>query len=235
MIIPAETPLYLVPHMKPATIDKGQFTDDPPGAYDVLCGKGRERSLHLGNQRFKAIIALNVPTYHRAGNRRSLKTKVVKSVLRDVQTLGSRFFEKSGGRDARWVEIHKEKIKCDKIGHALRDNSSSSSDALHRAHRFMKAYGFKHMGGSVDYVPGVDDDADDAVSSGPPNSVLMAGTIWHSSPLKAKKHSATTAMQTTAQATKRIAHHPFLVEECVDDIVQREASQTFLVIRGETC
>jgi hypothetical protein len=107
------------------TIDRGRFTDDPPGEFDVLCGKGRERSKHVGNERFKAIVALNASKYSRAGNRRSIKTQVVKAVYREVRSIGSRFFKLSvkGGRD--WVEIRNERIVCDKIGHALRDQSDA--------------------------------------------------------------------------------------------------------------
>jgi hypothetical protein len=118
---------------------------EPPQERDVLCGKGRDRSCHLGNKRFKAIIALNVERYLRAGNRRSLKTQVVEEVLRAVQSLGSRFL-KENQRGTGWIEIRKKRILRDKIGHALRESCSpDDSLALAPQRCGVRSTGFQHL------------------------------------------------------------------------------------------
>lgn len=118
-------PMDVVSHL----VDSGRFTSTvrimrhKVTELDVLCGKGRERSQHLGNRRFVAIIANHADQYCLAGNSRSLKTKVVEAVLLEVRSQGSRFFNKQGGRGRKeWVEIRKERIIRDKVGHALRDS-----------------------------------------------------------------------------------------------------------------
>jgi hypothetical protein len=139
-MVTSRTPSQVLDTSRATTIDKGRFSDDPPGKYDVLCGKGRERSLHLGNERFGAIIMMHAKKFNRAGNRRSLKTDVVKGVLLEVRSAGSRFFEKRRDEGSCWVEISNERIVRDKVGHALRD-SRFSVGGLDRALSFMKTHG----------------------------------------------------------------------------------------------
>ena len=139
-MVTSRTPSRVLDTSRATTIDKGRFSDDPPGKYDVLCGKGRERSLHLGNERFGAIIMMHAKKFNRAGNRRSLKTDVVKGVLLEVRSAGSRFFEKRRDEGSCWVEIRNERIVRDKVGHALRD-SRFSVGGLDRALSFMKTHG----------------------------------------------------------------------------------------------
>jgi hypothetical protein len=120
----------------PVIIDNAHFLNlDLPREWDVLCGKGKERSQHLGNQRFKATIALHAQNYIRAGNQeRAHKTEVVKTVLRHLRSssvCGCGFFEKTrgdvrGGRSF-WIEILNERTIRDKIGHALREISGTIS------------------------------------------------------------------------------------------------------------
>jgi hypothetical protein len=106
-----------------AKIGRFTFDKERPRKFDVLCGKGRERSKHFGNKRFQAIVELHVEKYRRAGKQRSLKTHVVEAVLFDVRSMGSRFFKKEGpgANETGWVEIRGERAVRDKIGHALRN------------------------------------------------------------------------------------------------------------------
>jgi len=112
----------------------------PMGEFDVHCGKGRLNFGHMGNKRFQAIIALNVPRYRRAGKKRGIKSDIVKAVLKDVRSLGSRFFQKKG---KEWIPVIDDRIMCDKVGHALRD-SCCSSDTVVQAEAFMNRNGFEY-------------------------------------------------------------------------------------------
>ena len=112
----------------------------PMGEFDVHCGKGRLNVGHMGNKRFQAIIALNIPRYRRAGKTRGIKSNIVKAVLKDVRSLGSRFFHKKG-KD--WIQVVDDRIMYDKVGHALRDSCCSSVTVV-RAEAFMNRNGFEY-------------------------------------------------------------------------------------------
>jgi len=112
----------------------------PVTDFDVRCGKDRSNLGHMGNKRFQAIIALNIPRYKRAGKKRGIKSDIVKAVLKDVRSLGSRFFQKKG---KEWIPVIDDRIMCDKVGHALRD-SCCSSDTVVQAEAFMNRNGFEY-------------------------------------------------------------------------------------------
>jgi len=112
----------------------------PVTDFDVRCGKDRSNLGHMGNKRFQAIIALNIPRYRRAGKKRGIKSNIVKAVLKDVRSLGSRFFHKKG-KD--WIQVVDDRIMYDKVGHALRD-SFCSSDTVVQAEAFMNMNGFEY-------------------------------------------------------------------------------------------
>jgi len=144
----------------------------PMGEFDVHCGKGRSNFGHMGNKRFQAIIALNIPRYRRAGKKRGIKSDIVKAVLKDVRSLGSRFFQKKG---EDWIQVINERIICDKVGHALRD-SFCSKDTYGRAEAFMNMNGFEydnfdHYSDNAAFISAVpiapfiaaDDDDDDII------------------------------------------------------------------------
>jgi len=111
----------------------------PVTDFDVRCGKDRSNLGHMGNKRFQAIIALNIPRYRRAGKKRGIKSNIVKAVLKDVRSLGSRFFQKKG---EDWIQVVEDRIMFDKIGHALRD--SCSNDTFVRAEGFMNLNGLEY-------------------------------------------------------------------------------------------
>ena len=108
--------------------------------FDVRCGKDRSNLGHMGNKRFQAIIAINIPRYRRAGKKRGIKSDIVKAVLKDVRSLGSRFFHKKG-KD--WIQVTDDRIMYDKVGHALRD-SCCSIDTVVQAEAFMNRNGFEY-------------------------------------------------------------------------------------------
>jgi len=112
----------------------------PVTDFDVRCGKDRSNLGHMGNKRFQAIITLNIPRYKRAGKKRGIKSNIVKAVLKDVRSLGSRFFHKKG-KD--WIQVVDDRIMYDKVGHALRD-SFCSSDTVVQAEAFMNMNGFEY-------------------------------------------------------------------------------------------
>ena len=64
-----------------------------PTQYDVLCGRDKLAFNHLGNQRFRAIIASYLPRYQQSKSR-SERSKLHTEILRTVETMMGGFFLK---------------------------------------------------------------------------------------------------------------------------------------------
>jgi hypothetical protein len=91
------------------------------GKLDILCGKGLRNNGHPGNIRFNEIVSLYLGDYLSTSSRQA-KTKVVQRILRHVEEASnnhSRFFKRSTN-GTKWIVITSNRVKRDKIGHALR-------------------------------------------------------------------------------------------------------------------
>lgn len=110
-----------------------------PGPLDILHGRNTFAQQNLGNRRFRAIIVVSF-VHYRAASTRALKSKLVKSVMEDIMSVGARFikYEKD-----KWSIIDDEKLICNKIGHALRAHSAVHRHMIVEAKRFMAYYGFQ--------------------------------------------------------------------------------------------
>jgi hypothetical protein len=72
-----------------------------------------------GNRRFRFIIALNLDRYRYAIDR-SAKSRVVNSIVKQVQQLEGRFLERCDEHGACWLPVSSD-IARRKVSHALRD------------------------------------------------------------------------------------------------------------------
>lgn len=90
-----------------------------PSDWDVICGRGRHSYKHVGNRRFRVIIAINLQRYINA-NSQFEKAVVVNSIvdqIRENSPLGGFVKQDSQGD---WYEIG-SKMARHKVGHAFRD------------------------------------------------------------------------------------------------------------------
>lgn len=90
------------------------------GPYDVLCGRHKQSSRHVGNRRFRVTVAMNLTRYMEADTKAD-KSRVILSVIDNVRASGGRFLKWSSKRQA-WTELD-EKHTREKVGHALRDTA----------------------------------------------------------------------------------------------------------------
>lgn len=91
-------------------------------ATDVLCGRGKTSFNHIGNRRFRDIIANSVEDYHTAKSRLE-KSMVVHRIVEQVKKVKGRFL-KQDRFSGRWYELDERQAK-EKVGHAIRDATSS--------------------------------------------------------------------------------------------------------------
>lgn len=89
---------------------------------DVLCGRGKTSFNHVGNRRFRDIIANSVDKYNSAKSRLE-KSMVVHSIVEQVKKVKGRFL-KQDRFSGRWYELDERQAK-EKVGHAIRDATSS--------------------------------------------------------------------------------------------------------------
>jgi uncharacterized protein (DUF779 family) len=88
-----------------------------PKKTDVLCGRGKMRFHHEGNDSFRMLIAEHSETYKMAPTKK-LKMQVVELVVDVVFSRGGRFLIQVA--DGSWVDGGKKQGKV-KTGHAMRD------------------------------------------------------------------------------------------------------------------
>mmetsp|Transcript_24423 Transcript_24423/g.56907 ORF Transcript_24423/g.56907 Transcript_24423/m.56907 type:complete len:262 (+) Transcript_24423:101-886(+) len=95
-----------------------------PGKYDVLCGRGKSALNHVGNRRFRTIVAVNLENYL-ALKSRSDKTHLAMRIVLAVRDAGGQFL-KQDPLTQRLYDIG-DKMAREKVAHALRDAKADRS------------------------------------------------------------------------------------------------------------
>jgi hypothetical protein len=86
--------------------------------FDVLCGRDREAFLHVGNRKFRAIIAKNRDMYQNAKTRAD-KYRIASEVIDVIHEYGGRFLKKDP-KTNMWHNVGRH-YTHEKVSHALRD------------------------------------------------------------------------------------------------------------------
>ncbi|CAB9528976.1 expressed unknown protein [Seminavis robusta] len=98
------------------------FGDMSVGPTDVLCGRSKQSFNHVGNRRFRDLVASAVDIYNNASTRLD-KAAVVNSVVEEVHQSGGRFL-RHGDEKGTWRVLGYSQCR-EKVGHAIRDCTSS--------------------------------------------------------------------------------------------------------------
>jgi len=111
---------------------------DDPTEYDVLFGRGGMTNSHVGNRRFRDIIALHRPDYIRAI--KMDKPAVARKIVRAVRAGNppGRFLKK--GDDGKWYDVG-DRTAAEKTSQGLRERSNAEKrqrSALREALRIRK-------------------------------------------------------------------------------------------------
>uniref|UniRef100_A0A6U0HIK5 DUF6824 domain-containing protein n=1 Tax=Helicotheca tamesis TaxID=374047 RepID=A0A6U0HIK5_9STRA len=86
---------------------------------DVLCGRGGATNNHVGNKRFRAMVAEHQPQYLNAKKRD--KANIARRIVQILRGRGSRFLKKAEGKGPeRWVDVGDKKA-TEKTSQALRE------------------------------------------------------------------------------------------------------------------
>lgn len=96
---------------------------DTLGHADVICGRHKEANNNIGNRRFRILVALSIQRYINAPTR-AHKSAVIRDIVDTIRGYGGRFVQSKTKNDGTWEELEEKQIH-DKVGHALRDMSSS--------------------------------------------------------------------------------------------------------------
>jgi hypothetical protein len=95
-----------------------------PGAYDVVCGRGKGSYNRPGNKRFRSFVATYIPQYISARTKVD-KSMVLNTIIDQVHSytnpdtgLAAQFVKYT--KDAGWVMIGDEHAR-EKVGHAIRE------------------------------------------------------------------------------------------------------------------
>ncbi|CAB9513267.1 expressed unknown protein [Seminavis robusta] len=99
---------------------------------DVLCGRGKNSFNHVGNRKFRDIVAEAIPGYVTATSR-ATKSEIVTSIVRLVQENGGRFLKQDTKRKV-WYVLNYTQSK-EKAGHAIRDATITEESKKQRARK----------------------------------------------------------------------------------------------------
>jgi hypothetical protein len=88
-----------------------------PAKFDVLCGRDHESLSHIGNRRFRAIVAKNREMYQYAKTRDD-KYRITDEIIDVIHECGGRFLKKDPETD-KWYNVGKH-CAHEKVSHALR-------------------------------------------------------------------------------------------------------------------
>jgi len=97
-----------------------------PTKNDILCGRGNTCYEHIGNQRFRVIIAVHLPKYTDPKTTRQQKTLLIQKMVEEMYLDGSRFLRENAGG---WCVLSRVEAQA-KVGHALRDSAAEMRRCL---------------------------------------------------------------------------------------------------------
>lgn len=97
---------------------------------DVLCGRGKNSFNHVGNRKFRDIVADAIPGYVTATSR-ATKSEIVTNIVRKVRESGGRFLKRDNARKV-WYVLNYTQSK-EKAGHAIRDATITEDSKKQRA------------------------------------------------------------------------------------------------------
>jgi hypothetical protein len=93
------------------------MTADSISSNDVLCGRGGATNNHVGNQKFRAVVAEYQHEYLEA--RKKEKALIARKIVDRINQNGGRFLKRGQGSDV-WVEVPTKKA-TEKTSQALRE------------------------------------------------------------------------------------------------------------------
>jgi hypothetical protein len=93
------------------------MTPDSINSEDVLCGRGGATNNHVGNKKFRTIVAEYQKGYLKA--KKKEKAGIAKEIVARVHQNGGRFLKRDGNNNT-WVEVTPKKA-TEKTSQALRE------------------------------------------------------------------------------------------------------------------
>lgn len=99
------------------------------GPNDVLSGRNKLSFNHIGNRRFREVVAQSIDDYNSAQSRAE-KYGIVETIMSHINKSGGRFLKQAD--DGSWPELEPEIIR-QKIAHAIRDTTKKKEAKAKKA------------------------------------------------------------------------------------------------------
>lgn len=103
-----------------------------PGAYDVVCGRGKGSYNRPGNKRFRSLVSTYIPQYISSRSKVD-KSTVLNAIMEKVRSytnpdtgLSAQFVKYT--KNVGWVQIGDEHAR-EKVGHAIREAIAAKENA----------------------------------------------------------------------------------------------------------
>jgi len=108
----------MFPFYTPARTSVQLHEQYSPSAFDCICGRGRTAYNHIGNKRFRLIVAMHVDKYIHAYDKLG-KSLIVLSIVDQIRSKNGNFIKYDKATN-RWFEIGDE-LAREKVGQKLRE------------------------------------------------------------------------------------------------------------------
>lgn len=106
-----------------------------PSKHDILCGREKTSYGHIGNKRFRAIIADNFERYQSCRTR-SGKSIITDEIIKIIRNHGGRFLRKDTSSDL-YVDVGHD-YAHEKVSHALRSAKPKTTKPRKRKERYVR-------------------------------------------------------------------------------------------------
>ena len=88
-----------------------------PGMLDILCGRDKVSYGHVGNRRFRVIVAMNRERYQSCSSR-DAKTRITEEIIKNIRECGGKFLKLN--ETTNTYEDVGDEYAHEKVSHALR-------------------------------------------------------------------------------------------------------------------
>ena len=106
-----------------------------PGKLDILCGRDKVSYGHVGNRRFRVIVAINRERYQSSSSR-DAKTRITDEIIKDIRQCGGRFLKLN--EETNTYEDVGDEYAHEKVSHALRSAKDPKKKAPRKKRKVVR-------------------------------------------------------------------------------------------------
>lgn len=122
-------------HDEPTKMDDTTNDEIVPDKLDILCGRDKVSYSHVGNRRFRVIVAMNRERYQSCTSR-DAKTRITDQLIKDIRGCGGRFLKMN--EETKTYQDVGDECAHEKVSHALRSAKDPKKKAPRKKRKIVR-------------------------------------------------------------------------------------------------